>query len=61
MRALDKELKEKIEAVSTTILSGQPQDYAAYREAVGRLATLRELTMFVEERKRLSDGDDSDD
>lgn len=60
MRALDKELKEKVEAVSTTILSGQPQDYAAYREAVGRLATLRELVQFVEERKRLEDGDDFD-
>lgn len=61
MRALDKELKEKLEAITATILSGQPQDYAAYREAVGRLATVRELMMFVEERKRLEDGDDLDD
>lgn len=61
MRALDKELKEKIEALTSALISGQPQDYAAYREAVGRLATLRELQMFVEERKRLEDGDNLDD
>lgn len=61
MQAIEREIDEKIAAVTAALTSGQLHDYAAYREAVGRLATLRELKMFVEERKRLSDGDNLDD
>lgn len=61
MNAITREIKEKIEALTVTILSGQPPDYATYREAVGRIASLRELLVWQEERKSLDNGDDIDD
>ncbi len=61
MNAIAREIKEKIEALTIVILSGQPTDYAAYREVVGRIASLRELLVWYEERKSLDNGDDLDD
>lgn len=61
MNQFVREIKEKIDALTTVILSGQPTDYAAYREVVGRIASLRELLAWHEERKSLDNGDDIDD
>lgn len=61
MNAIIREIKEKIDNLTIVILSGQLTDYAAYREAVGRIASLRELLAWHEERKSLEDGDDLDD
>lgn len=61
MNAIIREIKEKIESLTIVILSGQLTDYAAYREAVGRIASLRELLAWHEERKDLDNGDDLDD
>lgn len=61
MNAIIREIKEKIENLTIVILSGQLTDYAAYREAVGRIASLRELLAWHEERKDLDNGDDLDD
>ena len=61
MQKMLREIKDKIESLTTVILSGQPADYAAYREAIGRLASLRELLAWQEERKDLDNGDDLDD
>jgi hypothetical protein len=61
MNAIIREIKEKIDALTSVILSGQLTDYAAYREALGRLASMRELLAWHEERKDLDNGDDIDD
>lgn len=61
MNAIIREIKDKIDNLTMVILSGQLTDYAAYREALGRIASLRELLAWHEERKDLEDGDNLDD
>lgn len=53
-----REILQKLDVLEEAVISGQPKDYAAYREMVGAIRTLRELEDWYNQQLKAEQGDE---